>query len=59
MASIKIPGAAGVIEAKAARLNQIVAEQFDIVNATPQPEQKVRRPSAGDLGRPLTTARLT
>jgi hypothetical protein len=56
MAGIRIPGTAGVIEARQAQLAQVVAEQFNIVTAAPQ--AKPRRASAGDLGKRLTTARL-
>jgi hypothetical protein len=54
-ARIKIPGAAGIIEAKKALA---AAVQFHFNAATAPPDQKVRRPSAGDLGKRLTTARL-
>jgi hypothetical protein len=54
--SITIPGVAGTVEAKATAMARAVQQQFDIVTAAP--EQKVRRPSAGDLGKRLTTARL-
>jgi hypothetical protein len=47
---------AGWIEAKKARLATAVQHQFNIVTAAPQ--AKVRRPSAGDLGKRLQTARL-
>jgi hypothetical protein len=54
--SVKIPGTAGIIEAKAALMAQAVQHQWNIVTAAP--EEKVRRPSAGDLGKRLETARL-
>jgi hypothetical protein len=57
--TIRIPGQANLVETKAATLAQAVAHQFNLVTATPAtPNDKVRRPSAGDLGRPLQTARL-
>jgi hypothetical protein len=58
MASVKItiPGTAGIVESKKARLAAAVQWQWNV--ATAPPEKKVRRPSAGDLGKRLTTARL-
>jgi hypothetical protein len=56
MASIRIPGTAGVIEARKAQLAATVAHHFALVTATPQ--EKPRRPSAGDAGKRLATARL-
>jgi Asp/Glu/hydantoin racemase len=53
---VTIPGVAGIVEAKAALMAQAVAHQFNIVTAAP--EQKVRQPSAGDIGKRLQTARL-
>jgi hypothetical protein len=53
---IKIPGTAGIVEAKAARIAQAVCQSWQIVTA--KPKKKVRWPSAGDLGRRLQTARL-
>lgn len=57
---IKIPGVAGIIEAKQALMAQAVAHQFSLITDAPPaaPEQKVRQPSAGDVGKPLQTARL-
>jgi hypothetical protein len=52
---VRIPGQAGIIEAKAARMAQAVQHQWNIVTAAP--EEKVRWPSAGDLGKRLQTAR--
>jgi hypothetical protein len=54
--TVQIPGTANVIEARQQLMNQAVAEQFNIFS--PAPDTKVRGPSAGDLGKPLTTARL-
>jgi hypothetical protein len=53
---LKIPGQAGIVEAKKARLAAAVQWQWNVVTATPQ--AKPRRPSAGDLGKRLQTARL-
>jgi hypothetical protein len=53
---IKIPGTAGTVEAKAARIAQAVQYHWNV--ATAKPEKKVRWPSAGDLGKRLQTARL-
>jgi hypothetical protein len=60
MASVQIPGTANVIEARQQLMNQAIAEQFNIVTATPagNPDTVLRPPSASNLGRPLTTARL-
>lgn len=62
MAGIRLPGAAGTIESRKQLMAQVVAQHFAIATAQPAPtatlEQKVRRPSAGDLGKRLTTARL-
>jgi hypothetical protein len=52
---IKIAGTAGVVEAKKARMAQAVRQSWNIVTATPA--QKVR-PTAGNLGKRLQTARL-
>ena len=54
--SVKIPGTAGIVEAKAAQLAAAVQFHWDV--ATAPPEKKVRWPSAGDLGKRLQTARL-
>jgi len=54
--SVRIPGQTNIVETKAAMLAQAVAHQFNIVTAAP--EEKVRWPSAGDLGKRLETARL-
>jgi hypothetical protein len=56
--TVQIPGTANLIESRQALMNQAIAEQFNIVTATPSPDAKVRPPSASNLGRPLTTARL-
>jgi hypothetical protein len=58
MAGVKItiPGVGGQIEAKKARIDAAVKWQRNL--ATASPEKKVRRPSAGNLGKRLTTARL-
>jgi hypothetical protein len=57
--TVRVPGQAGIIEAKQAFLEQAVAHQFNTVTATPtDPNDKARRPSVGDLGARLTTARL-
>ena len=53
---IKIPGTAGIVEAKAARIAQTVQHHWKI--ATAAPIKKVRWPSAGNLGKRLQTARL-
>jgi hypothetical protein len=51
---IKIPGVAGRIERRQAMLAQAVAQQFAIVTALPAaPQEIARKPSAGDLGKPL------
>jgi hypothetical protein len=52
---IKIPGTAGIVEAKAARIAQAVQWHWNI--ATAPPAKKIRWPSAGDFKR-LQTARL-
>ena len=54
---IKIPGPAGTVEAKAARIAQAIQHHWNVVTATPQAKPP-RRPSAGDLGKRLQTARL-
>jgi hypothetical protein len=54
--AVNIPGTDGIVEAKAARMAQTVQHQWNIVTAAP--EDKVRRPSAGDLGKRLQTVRL-
>jgi hypothetical protein len=54
--SAKNPGTAGIVEAKEARLAAAVQWHWNL--ATAPPEKKVRRPSAGDLGRRLSTVRL-
>lgn len=54
--TVKLPGQAGIIEAKATLMAQAVAHQLNIVTATP--EEKVHQPSAGDIGKRLQTARL-
>lgn len=54
--TVTIPGTAGIVEAKAALMMQAVQHHWNI--ATAPPEDKVRRPSAGDLGKRLQTARL-
>jgi hypothetical protein len=51
-ATIKIPGQAGIIEARKALLAQAVQVSWNAVKAEP------RRQSAGDLGKRLQTARL-
>ena len=58
--AVNIPGTAGIVEAKAALMAQAVERQFNIVTASPTaaPDLLVRKPSAGDLGRRLQTARL-
>ncbi len=58
MASVRvqIPGRADTVQAKAALMAQVVQHQWNVVTATPQ--AKPRRPSASNIGRPLTTARL-
>jgi hypothetical protein len=58
MAGVKvtIPGVAGMIEHRQAVMAQAVAQSYDAVTAAI--EAKPRRPSAGDLGKRLTTARL-
>jgi hypothetical protein len=53
---IKIPGTAGIVEAKKARMDRAVRQAWNAVTATPG--QKVRKPSAGNLGKRLQTARL-
>jgi hypothetical protein len=55
MAGVKIPGT-GTVEAKAARIAQAVQHHWNI--ATAPPTKKIRRPSAGDIGKRLQTARL-
>jgi hypothetical protein len=54
--TVTIPGSDGIVEAKTALMMQAVQDQFNILTAAP--EQKVRQPSAGDLGKRLQTARL-
>jgi hypothetical protein len=54
--AVNIPGTDGIVEAKAALMMQAVQHQWNIVTAAP--EEKVRWPSAGDLGRRLQTAKL-
>jgi hypothetical protein len=57
--AIRLPGVAGIIEAMAALMAQAVAHQFNVVTAAPAaPNDTVRKPSAGDLGKTLQTARL-
>lgn len=60
--TVTIPGIAAIDEAKQALMAQAVAEQFNIVTANPpastDPNDQLRRPSVGDLGRPLQTVRL-
>jgi hypothetical protein len=58
--TVRIPGTAGIIEAKQALMAQAVAHQFNLVTALPAaaPDLLVRKPSAGDRGKPLETARL-
>jgi hypothetical protein len=58
MAGVKItiPGIGGQIEAKKARIDAAVKWQWNL--ATAVPEKKVRRPSAGDLGKRLPTVKL-
>jgi hypothetical protein len=53
---VTIPGVGGQIEARKARIDAAVKFHWNL--ATVKPEKKVRRPSAGDLGKRLTTARL-
>jgi hypothetical protein len=53
---VKIPGIGGQIEAKKARIDAAVKWHWNL--ATAPPEKIVRRPSAGDLGKRLQTARL-
>jgi len=53
---LKIPGPAGIVEAKAARIAQAVQYHWNV--ATAPPTKKVGWPSAGDLGKRLRTARL-
>ena len=55
MAGIKIPGTAGIVEAKKALMAAAVQHQWNVYTATPQATQ--RRAGAGDLGR-LQTVRL-
>jgi hypothetical protein len=56
----KLPGAAGAIESRQQLMAQAVADQFAIFAPTPAPDPNAiqRRPQAGNLGKPLTTARL-
>jgi hypothetical protein len=54
--AVNIPGTAGIVEAKATLMAQAVQQQWNI--ATAAPEEKVRWPSAGDLGKRLQSARL-
>jgi hypothetical protein len=54
--NVTIPGVAGTVEAKAALMDQAVRHHWNVITAAP--EQRVRRPAAGDLGTPLQTARL-
>jgi hypothetical protein len=54
--AVYIPGTAGIVDAKAARLAQAV--QYHWIVATAPPAKQVRWPSAGDLGKRLQTARL-
>jgi hypothetical protein len=56
MAAVRIPGKAGIIEARKARFAAAVAHQFNVITAPPK--KKIRRPGAGDLGKRLQTARL-
>jgi hypothetical protein len=59
MAGVKItiPGVGGQIEAKKARIDAAVKFHWNLATATP--EKKVRRPSAGDLGKRLETTPLS
>jgi hypothetical protein len=52
----KIPGTAGIVEAKAARVAQAVQWHWNV--ATAPPERKVRWPSAGDLGKPIADSEV-
>jgi hypothetical protein len=53
---IKIAGTAGIVESKKARMDRAVRQAWNIVTATPAKIQ--RKPSAGNLGKRLQTARL-
>jgi hypothetical protein len=59
--TVRVPGQAGVVEAKAAQLAAAVQWHWNAASGpvTALPQAMPRRPSAGDLGRPLQTARLT
>jgi hypothetical protein len=51
---IRIPGQAGLAQARKARMAAAIRWQWNV--ATAPPEKKIRWPSAGDLGKRLTTA---
>jgi hypothetical protein len=57
--TVRIPGQANIIETKAALMSPAVAHQFSVITGAPAaPNDKVRKPSAGDIGKRLQTARL-
>jgi hypothetical protein len=55
--NVKLPGVAGVIEARQQLMAQAVADQFANFSPMTVPvpnSEKLRRPMAGDLGKRLT-----
>ena len=66
---VTIPGIGGQVEAKKASMAAAVVQSWNAMHAPPQPPQamplwkqadeaKIRRPSAGDLGKRLQTEPL-